>query len=156
MRANRGLIAVIGLTLLAAALAISALGGIGSASGPHDRRHAHHHRRNRLQRAMVAEARPVWSGDRFRVVRGGTFHRGTGALPPYLWSSAWEEGRGFLAHSDLDPNLMGVTMQPDPTGLGARSSRSAPTSRSTMGATPAWSCAGPSLFTAGMNRLGHL
>lgn len=104
----------------------------------------------RLRHAPLANAAPLWIGDRFRVVRGDTSHGGSGRLPPYDWSSAWEEGRGFLPHSNTDPNVMGVTMQPDPAGIGRQVIKVRADERQNNGAYTRMELRGPSLFSAGM------
>jgi hypothetical protein len=140
-------------TLVPVALAVAALGvGLSTIGGgtPEHRRGVARPAEHRLRHALIANATPIWKGDRFRVVRGGTFHGGSGSLPPYLWSSAWEEGRGFLPHSNTDPNVMGVTMQPDPTGLARQVIKIRADEKQNSGAYTRMELRGPSLFSAGM------
>ncbi len=70
------------------------------------------------ERAPVRAAQPLWNGDVFRIERSGVAHGGSGALPPYEWSSASSSAGGwFQSHSNTDPQVMGATVVDDPAGL---------------------------------------
>ena len=137
---SRGL-AVVAILGLAGALLV--LQGAGPS-------HPRHGRAHRLTRGWVTAARPIFDGDRFRIDPRGVFHGGGGRLPPYQWSSAWEEGRGFLSHSNTDPDVMGVTMGPDPTGIARQVIKIRADERQNNGKYTRMELRGPNLFKPGM------
>src|SRR5947209_2028080 len=100
-----------GKFVLGACLALAAASLLVFAAAPH-RRSARSPavRQERHPTVQLATATPLWNGDTFYLDPAGTSRGGGGALPPYQWSSAWESGRGFLRHSNTDPDVMGVTV----------------------------------------------
>ena len=135
----------VGLAVAALGLAVSTLTP-GHHAHPRKRGHAGVHQR----RAPMASARPLFNGDRFRVARSGSWRGGSGTLPPWQWSSAWEEGRGFLPHSNIDPNVLGVTMQPDPAGIARQVIKIRADESQNNSDYTRMELRGPALFSAGM------
>jgi hypothetical protein len=64
------------------------------------------------ERARVPNATPLWNGDTF------TIRKIDSDLPPYQFSSASGPTAGWLQpNSNTNPNVDGVAVVPDPTGL---------------------------------------